>query len=192
MGNSYYISCMSLHKDPELKEAVLQLPPKEKDKLLVRLISKDKMLIKQLHYQLLEDEYDLADRITALRERLNNLFSPARSGIQNIAMYSNYKSLTALLRQASGMINEHEKITKDKYSEVEFRLLILGLAFEHHPILFQKSYVSISDKLHRYVAARIKSTFNKYDKLHEDLQFDLKELYDKVQLFANDHPQLSQ
>ena len=42
---------MSLHKDPELKEAVLNLPEKEKDKLLVRLIGKDTMLMKQLHFQ---------------------------------------------------------------------------------------------------------------------------------------------
>jgi hypothetical protein len=178
---------MSLHKDPELKEAVLNLSPKEKDKLLVRLISKDKMLMKQLHYQLLENEYDLEDRINALREKLQDLLSPNRSGIKNTAMYSHYRTLTALLRQASGMINEHEKVTKDKFSEAEFRLLILQLAFEHYPILFQKSYVAASDKLHRYAAARLKSTINKYEKLHEDLQFDLKESYDKVMEFAEKH-----
>ena len=182
---------MSLHKDPELKEAVLQLPPKDKDKLLVRLISKDKMLMKQLHYQLLENEDDLGDRIVALRQKLQDLLEPSHSGIKNVAMYSNYRSLTSLLRQASGMITEHEKITKDKFSEVEFRLLILALAFEYYPILFQKSYVSISDKLHRYVATRIQSTRNKYDKLHEDLQFDLSDLFDKVETFASEHPQLA-
>lgn len=178
---------MSLHKDPELKQAVLNLPPKEKDKLLVRLISKDKMLIKQLHFQLLEDEYDLEDRINRLREKLNDLLAPQRSGIKNVAMYSNYRALTVLLRQASGMTNEHEKVTKDKFSEAEFRLLILQLAFEHYPTLFEKSYVAASDKLHRYVAARLKTTINKYDKLHEDLQFDLKESYDYIIEFAETH-----
>ncbi|MCA5004182.1 hypothetical protein [Sphingobacterium bovistauri] len=178
---------MSLHKDSELKAAVLNLPPKEKDKLLVRLISKDKMLIKQLHFQLLEDEVDLEERINALRERLNELFEPNRSGIKNVAMYSHYRALTVLLRQASGMINEHEKVTKDKFSESEFRLLILEAAFEHYPILFQKTYVAAADKLQRYVAARLKTTFNKYDKLHEDLQFDLKESYEKVLAFAEEH-----
>lgn len=178
---------MSLHKDPELKEAVLNLPQKEKDKLLVRLISKDKMLIKQLHYQLLEDEYDLQERIINLREKLTDLFAPQRSGVKNVAMYSHYRALTVLLRQASGMINEHEKVTKDKFSEAEFRLLILQLAFEHYPTLLVKSYVAASDKLHRYVAARLKTTCNKYDKLHEDFQFDLKESYEKVVSFAEDH-----
>lgn len=178
---------MSLHKDLELKEAVLNLSPKEKDKLLVRLISKDKMLMKQLHYQLLENEYDLEDRINALREKLQDLLSPDRSGIKNVAMYSHYRTLTTLLRQASGMINEHEKVTKDKFSETEFRLLILQLAFEYYPVLFQKSYVAASDKLHRYVIARLKSTYSKYDKLHEDLQFDLKESYEQVLEFAEKH-----
>lgn len=178
---------MSLHKDPELKEAVLNLPPKEKDKLLVRLISKDKMLIKQLHYQLLEDEFDLEERINSLREKLQALLSPERSGIKNVATYTHYRTLLSLLRQASGMINEHEKITKDKFSEVEFRLLILHIAFSLYPNLFENSYIAASDKLIRYVIARLKTTFNKYDKLHEDLQFDLKDTYDTVFEFANSH-----
>lgn len=175
---------MSLHKDPELKEAVLQLSAREKDKLLIRLISKDKMLMKQLHYQLLEDEDDLQQRISSLRQRLNDMMHPNHSGIKNIAAFSNYKSLTALLRQQSGMINEHEKVTKDKFSEVEFRFLILENAFKTYPILFQKSYIAISDKLHRYVIARLKASISKYDKLHEDLQFDLRDSYNDVTDFA--------
>jgi DNA repair exonuclease SbcCD ATPase subunit len=63
---------MSLHQDAELKKAVLDLPQKEKDKLLVRLISKDKMLIKQLHFQLLENAEDLEERIEKLRKQLRN------------------------------------------------------------------------------------------------------------------------
>ncbi|MCI0920566.1 hypothetical protein [Sphingobacterium rhinopitheci] len=175
---------MSLHKDPELKEAVLNLSPREKDKLLIRLISKDKMLMKQLHFQLLEDEDDLSRRIESLREKLNEMSNPNRSDIKNSAVYSNYKGLTSLIRQQSGLINEHEKITKDKFSEVEFRLLILENAFKTYPILFEKSYIAISDKLHRYVIARLKATLTKYDKLHEDLQFDLQESYNYITGFA--------
>lgn len=178
---------MSLHKDPELKEAVLHLSPKEKDKLLVRLISKDKMLMKQLHFQLLEDEIDLENRIKNLREKLTEIFEPNFSGIYNAALYSHYKSLTNLLRQASGMINEHEKVTKDKFSEVEFRFQILNQSFEMYPILFERSHVAVADKLQRYVAARIKSSVSKYEKLHEDLQFDLHESVQHVVDFADKH-----
>lgn len=175
---------MSLHKDPELKEAVLHLSPREKDKLLIRLISKDKMLMKQLHFQLLEDEDDLAQRIESLREKLIEMTTTNCSGLKNIDSYANYKGLTALIRQQSGLINEHEKVTKDKFSEVEFRLLILENAFRTYPILFKKSYIAISDKLHRYIIARLKATLTKYGKLHEDLQFDLQESYNYITDFA--------
>lgn len=178
---------MSLHKDPELKEAVLNLSQKEKDKLLVRLVSKDKMLMKQLHFQLLEGEYDLEIRIENLRNRLESLLDPNTSGVKNVAMYGNYKALILLLRQCGGLITEHEKVTKDKFSEVEFRLLILSISFKNYSFLFQKNHISISEKLNKYIIARLKTTLNKYEKLHEDFQFDLREDYDYVTSFAATH-----
>ena len=52
---------MNLKQVPELKNAILDLPSKEKDKLLLRLINKDETLVEHLHFQLLEDENDLID-----------------------------------------------------------------------------------------------------------------------------------
>ncbi|TDS13826.1 hypothetical protein [Sphingobacterium paludis] len=176
---------MSLHKQPELKNAVLNLPQKEKDKLLVRLVSKDKMLMKQLHFQLLENQLDLEDRIENLRESLRDLFSTNRYTIKNIPQYSNYKELQTLLRQGSGLINEHEKVTKDKYSEMECRIYLLKEAFERFPRLFEASGVHAAFKLQIYVKARLKTTSNKFDKLHEDLQFDLSDDMQQVLDFAN-------
>ena len=40
----------------QLKWAIVTMPGEEKDKLLLRLISKDDMLVKKLHHQLLEDD----------------------------------------------------------------------------------------------------------------------------------------
>lgn len=177
---------MSLHKDPELKEAVLNLPEKEKDKLLVRLIGKDTMLMKQLHFQLLEDESDLTYRIDKLRQKLLDLLSPYRLKALNTPNNRNYKELTTILRYASGLINEHEKITKDKFSEVEFRLMILNLPLKECPTLFDKSTLFYygADKLHLYIKSKLKTTLTKYYKLHEDLQYDLHLLYDNVFSFG--------
>ena len=175
---------MSLHKQPELKEAVLNLPQKEKDKLLVRLVGKDKMLLKQLHFQLLEDQYDLEERIEKLKERLTALFAEGRNSVKNIPAYSNYKELQALIRQASGMVNEHEKVTKDKYSEVECRIYILTEAVRRYPRLFEPTAVHTGLKLRAYMSSRIKATATKFDKLHEDLQFDLQEGMEEVLNFA--------
>lgn len=178
---------MSLHKQPELKEAVLNLPQKEKDKLLVRLVGKDKMLMKQLHFQLLEDQIDLEERIDKLKERLSALFVESRNSVKNIPVYSNYKELQSLIRQASGMINEHEKITKNKFSEVDCRIYILNQAFSRFPRLFEKSAVHSAFKLHDYVRARIKTTTAKFAKLHEDLQFDLQDPMEEMSVFAMEH-----
>lgn len=178
---------MSLHNQPELKLAVLNLPQKEKDKLLVRLVGKDKMLMKQLHYKLLESESDLEDRIESLRSELQELFSDSQRDIKNRPTYSYYKELQSVIRNTSGKINEHEKVTKDKFSEVEFRILILNESFTRYPVLFEKSSALSAFKLHEYVKARIKITVNKFDKLHEDLQFDLEENMQRLLAFASSH-----
>lgn len=178
---------MSLHKNNTLKEAVLSLSQKEKDKLLVRLINKDKMLLKQLHFQLLEDELDLEDRIKKLKGSLENLMSEAENSIKNIPTYSQYRALNILLRQASGSINEHEKVTKDKISEIECRLYLLKTAFEKFPKLFESTAVSSGLKLRNYAAGRIKNVNGKFDKLHEDLQFDLQNEMEFVAEFGMKH-----
>lgn len=180
---------MSLHKDPDLKKAVLSLPQKEKDKLLVRLINKDKMLIKQLHFQLLEDEQDLENRIYKLKKTLYELFEDTMSiyKIKNQSSFQHYKNLNSLMRDASGIINEHEKVTKDKFSEVECRIFILKEAFKRYPTLFNESLSTTAFKLHKYTSLRIKATITKYKKLHEDLQFDLKEELENILSFASTH-----
>lgn len=171
---------MSLHKDPELKSAVLNLSQKEKDKLLVRLISKDKMLLKQLHYQLLEDEYDLENRIEQLKSKLEKLFLATTSNLSNTPLFTNYKTLNNILRQASGIINEHEKVTKDKFSSAETRLYILTEPFRLYPRLYVQSPLQVAEKLHKYLDARIKATLKNIATLHEDLQFDLQESVSQV------------
>jgi predicted component of type VI protein secretion system len=60
---------LSEHKD--LKLAIRSLPEKEKDKLLLRLVAKDKVLTEHLHFKLLENEQDLSDRCEALMERID-------------------------------------------------------------------------------------------------------------------------
>lgn len=166
---------MSLHKDPELKSAVLNLSQKEKDKLLIRLIGKDKMLLKQLHYQLLENEYDLEHRIETLKAKLENLLHDTAHKVSNSPIFSNHKTINNLLRQASGLINEHEKVTKDKFSTAECRLYILVQPYKMYPRLYETSHLQVAEKLHKYINARIKTTLNNVATLHEDLQFDLQE-----------------
>lgn len=166
---------MSVHQQPELKAAILALSDKEKDKLLIRLINKDKLLIKRLHFQLLEDDIDLQQRIDDLREQLKSIFADAFKTSASGVSAANFAALNKLIRHANGIVNEHEKITKDKVSELEFRLLILRESINQFSSFFERSHLHQSHKLHQYLAARIKFAYGKWTKLHEDLQFDFRD-----------------
>lgn len=176
---------MTLNQQPELKEAILRQSQKEKDKLLVRLINKDKRLMEQLHYLLLEDENDLYSRIRQVKEKLEIVFSRAIKGIANQRAANRYKELTAYLKSASGIVNEHAAITKNKESELDLRLMIVEWSFQTYPHLYEKALRSAYNEAHFvYQATRIKTIITLYSKLHEDLQFEYNDRLSTVMDFA--------
>ena len=60
--------------EQDLEDAIINLPSKEKNKLLIRLINKDKVLVEQLHFKLLEHpEIDLKLRQDAVSDDIKNL-----------------------------------------------------------------------------------------------------------------------
>src|SRR5690606_19015249 len=114
---------------------ILDLPIKEKEKLLIRLIRKDKTLINQLHFQLLEDESDLHKR----RETALSNIDAAINHIETVKhnRYYNPRKLLLDLRMISGYVNSHFLITKDKSGEIELRLHILLETFRNAGEFFQ-------------------------------------------------------
>lgn len=176
---------MSVNAYPELKKAILSLPQREKDKLLIRLINKDKLLIKQLHFQLLENEDDLTIRTEELHHLLSRSFERTANYIHNKPHPRNYKRLMAELRTYSGYINEYAYITKHLANEIQLRLLVLNRCFELYPELFQHDPSGGNKKLLAYQANRIKYAWTKFEKLHEDLRFDLSNSMDQALHFAH-------
>ena len=167
---------LSLTQMPELKEAIIELSQKEKDKLLIRLINKDQMLIKQMHYKLLENDDDLRTRTAELNDRIIESFKILEKQIARANDIKKYDVMNVHIRQLSGMVNEHASITKDKVSELELRLEIIYQCFYNFSTLYFLDYPNKSaDKHFDYITARINSILAIYDKLHPDLQFDNKE-----------------
>lgn len=161
---------MKLSEHKELKKEILALPPKEKDKLLLRLVAKDKVLTEHLHFLLLEDEGDLKLRIEEIKKTIINTMSEL-SAQKNL----NAKDVLANLRKLVKLANHFFKVTKAGFEEAELKLFLFN-----HTIIEFKSRISSSYKNYEYLFANyfIKSiliTLRKFDKLHEDLQFDLKE-----------------
>lgn len=177
---------MTLNQQPELKEAILNQSEKEKDKLLVRLINKDKKLIEQLHFSLLENEADLIERIQNVKADLEKVFERTEKDVSKKTLNYKHKELTGYLKTASGLVNEHASITKNKESELDLRLLILEETFDTFFNLYQENSVGYKADLHFiYQATRVKSVIALYDKLHEDLQFEYRERLSKVMKFVH-------
>ncbi len=169
---------MRINEDPELKEAILDLPPKEKDKMLLKLISKDTVLMNQLHFRLLEDETDLHDRQQQVRAKLEKQLE--RIDAQTTQRKYTARNLLSDLKSASGIVNEHVRITNDKMGEIDMRLYIL----EQSIIRYGKQYMGEADyfngRLLAYQATRLKTILGKYQTIHEDLQFDFRERLNEV------------
>lgn len=181
----------------ELKEAILRLPQKEKDKLLVRLINKDQMLIKQLHFQLLEDENDLLDRHKELELHLHNMFLTMQKKWTSKNANTTFQLLLISLREMSGKINEHASITKSKDSELRLRLLVLKWSIEYFTILYTEYHSSkFAIKFYEYQKTKLKACFTLLSKMHEDLRFEFKEdfnyVVDYLQPIATFKPTISE
>lgn len=176
---------MTLNQQPDLKEAILKLSQKEKDKLLVRLINKDKKLMQQLHFLLLEDENDLIQRIATAKVDLEVVFKRMFAGIDKTRTHYKHRELTGYLKSASGVVNEHASITKNKESELDLRLLILEETFKHYGGLYSGEIIGYKSDVHFvYQVARLKAIISLYDKLHEDLQFEYRERIENILLFV--------
>lgn len=174
---------MLIDHDIELKNAILDLPRNEKDKLLLKLISKNSVLMNQLHFKLLEQEVDMEHRIKHAKKLIDNIFEQIDRERLSIRNYG-AKNLLKALRSASGIINEHFLITKDNYSEIGLRLYLLQESFRHYGKNFMQKEMPNNSKLLAYKAKRIDYILKKYGKIHEDFQLDYRDDLNKVIEYA--------
>jgi len=175
---------MLIDKTPRLKDAVLNLPPKEKDKLLLKLISKDIVLLNQLEHQLLEDDSDLDERVEQIKEEINKKIALVNRFLENNYNYSaGYFMMD--IREMSGLINEHLLITKHKLSEIDLRIFLLESIIDCSAKHYFYKPTRHNEKLFNYFAGRVKYILEKFFKLHEDVQFDFSERLNAVLKFAH-------
>jgi hypothetical protein len=166
---------MQLSEHKELKMEIKSLPEREKDKLLLRLIAKDKVLTEHLHFKLLENKDDLSVRCENLRKIID----------ENISELLNSRKLNAKetltrMRSLVGAINHHFKVTKDIDSDIELRIHLLNLV----PVSFNEGIFSpmhkFNEKLNVYFVKTTVSVLAKFQKMHEDLQFDLNDSVNNI------------
>lgn len=144
--------------DPELKKAIVRMPAGEKDKLLLRLITKDQLLTERLHFELIEGSATTSERRDAIRQFIDRTARLKQDSAGWVMMD---------MRTASGYITRHVKVTKDKYGDVDLSLYLLNTFYDQHMDLL-RSYSSRSDKAAQYIAKRTEQMLKKLAKLDPD------------------------
>ncbi|MBO0937324.1 hypothetical protein J2I47_12275 [Fibrella sp. HMF5335] len=142
----------------DLKRAVVEMPEKEKDKLLIRLISKDPILTEKLDYELVEGKTTLDHRRQLIRDLTNRTakLDPDTAGWLMMDM-----------RTVSGYITRHVKVTKDTYGDVDLTLHMLTAFLDNHANLL-KTLNGRTEKCAQYVAKRTDMLLKKLNKLDPD------------------------
>jgi hypothetical protein len=161
---------MKLSEHKELKKEILALPPKEKDKLLLRLVAKDKVLTEHLHFLLLEDEADLKSRVEEIKKTIL-----ATMGELKVNKKLNAKDVLVSLRKLSKLVNHFFKVTKASFEEVELKFFLFDNTIIEFKSRLFSSYKNYEYLFANYFVKSILITLRKFDKLHEDLQYDLKD-----------------
>lgn len=154
---------------PELKKAIQALPLKEKEKLLFRLLPSNEILIRQLEYTLIEEGSTLQERRDILKDTIIAVLSkfPNR--------YSSPVYIALTLRELSGRINRHVRITKDKLGEISLNFLMLNYALEKNAARLNMADKWTSKKLDDYVAKRSLKLQKLLSKVHEDYVLEYEE-----------------
>jgi hypothetical protein len=164
--------------DKELEQAILTLPVKEKDKMLLRLIAKNKILVEQLHYKLLEDPVlDLQFRFDNAKDLIKDYSKSPTANKINVLMQN--------LRIASAQITHFKKITGDKLGEIKLIIFFLVMFYDKNQYFFLHSdYNYYWEKLFVYFIKKLSSVLKMIDKVHEDyfieFESDLNYLLENV------------
>lgn len=165
---------------PELEEAILNLPQKEKNKLLMRLINKDQLLTEQLHYRLLENtEYDLVFRRAEIKEHIRQIF--------NSHTIHYFKDLLYHVRDGISHINRHAKVTKDKKGELELLICLYQQAVNaRHALKNNWRDQAHKEKFIAYSLAKIDKMNTLLNGLHEDFRVEFEEDITSLQASVSD------
>ncbi|MCG2792357.1 MAG: deoxyuridine 5'-triphosphate nucleotidohydrolase [Weeksellaceae bacterium] len=152
----------------EFKRALSEFSPAEKDKLIFRLLKKDRLLSKKLYFELIDPE-TVDEKRNAMEENI----------IKNVAYackyIANQKYFLMLIRSSSGEITEHVKVTTDKFGDVYLNLFLINKILEHNYQLSFERFDTVY-KLYIYLINKIFKALISIKKLDEDYWMEFDEL----------------
>ena len=150
---------------PDLRRALFQLPEREKDQLLARLVAQDAVLTEQLAYRLLEGPEALETRRAALRTLVDD---PVRG------YHQTPNDLLVILRQLQARLAYHAKITEDAFGEAELSWRLLANVFLHQAEVTARLH-GPTQPLLQHLTKRAHEALKLTARLHEDYHLELTE-----------------
>lgn len=160
----------------EFKAALSAFSGTEKDKLIFRLLKKDKLLSKKLYFELIDPE-TTDDKRNAMEEIVEEKILLASKYIGNA------KYFLTIIRKISAEVTEHVKITTDKFGDVSLNLLMIDKILDYNSDLSKQRFDNVY-KLYIYIINKIFKSLILIRKLDEDywMEFDdlLRSLQQKI------------
>ena len=165
----------------EFKKAIQELPSNEKDKLIFRLLKRDLDLANRLYFELVDVE-TVEDKRAAFEIEM----------LRKINYFSDrYYSVGYLLQDTrflSGDINNHVKITKDKFGEISLNLKMLNHLLTINNKRIETVTYSKAYTLCIYVIARAFKILLLIKAIDEDYFLDFKENLSTLGKLIYDNP----
>lgn len=151
----------------EFKQALSEFSPVEKDRLIFRLLKKDKLLSKKLYFELIDTETTDKKR-NQMEEIITEKTLLASKYIGNTKYY------LVLIRKISAEITEHVKITTDKFGDIYLQLFLVNKILKSNDKLNQQRFDNVY-KLYIYLINKIVRALLLIKKADEDywLEFDV-------------------
>ncbi|WP_294220494.1 deoxyuridine 5'-triphosphate nucleotidohydrolase [uncultured Chryseobacterium sp.] len=156
----------------EFKAALSNFSSVEKDKLIFRLLKKDKLLSKKLYFELIDPE-TTDNKRDAMEEIVQEKVLLASKYI------GNQKYFLSIIRKISAEITEHVKITTDKFGEVSLNILLVNEILKHNEDLSRQRFDNVY-KLYLYLINKTVKALLLTRKLDVDYWMEIDEHLDHL------------
>ena len=156
----------------EFKQALSEFSSIEKDRLIFRLLKKDKLLSKKLYFEIIDPETTDQKRDQMEENVTEKLASAAR-------YIGNPKYYLSTIRTISAEITEHVKVTTDKFGEVYLNLFLVDQILENNDSFAQQRFDN-AYKLYIYLINKIVRALLLIKKIDEDYWMEFDEILGKI------------
>ena len=156
----------------EFKQALSEFSSIEKDRLIFRLLKKDKLLSKKLYFELIDPETTDQKR-DQMEENVSEKLASAARYIGNPKYY------LSTIRTISAEITEHVKVTTDKFGEVYLNLFLVDQILENNDSFAQQRFDNVY-KLYIYLINKIVRALLLIKKIDEDYWMEFDEILGKI------------